>query len=518
MVHGRESNPQESKFGRYRLLEELGAGGMAVVTRAVVDGPKGFEREIVIKRILREHSYHPSFARMLATEARLSARLRHPGIVQVHEFGEVDGEYYLAMELVEGCDLSALVKACKQRQLRLPLGVAAYIVSQVASALAYAHALTDDDGQPLGIVHRDVSPSNIMVTALGGVKLLDFGIAKVTDKLRQDQTRTSVGSLKGKLSYLSPEQCEGRELDGRSDIFALGIVFYELMTLDRLYRGKTEIETMSLIREGNVAPPSTRVDGIPPEVDALVLRMLAPWPEQRFADCDALWAALAELTRQQSGDAVALRRFLQELGPVGRAMPAPLKTPRPSPSPDGAMKGGTPAPPATPAPRTQPSSPSSRALTSEPKTQKTPSSPPSSAEPKTRSSPSSPALPTQTALADEETRASVPVLTGEEARAFAGEATRASVPAPTYPALGAGDDAEETIVDVQPAQLPAAYHAASTVVGHHAAPDVHAVSPPHDAPRPSLPPLERRWLIMALAAVIALLGSLAWIVLARSTP
>ncbi|HEX4462271.1 MAG TPA: serine/threonine-protein kinase, partial [Polyangia bacterium] len=271
-----------TKFGRYRLLEELGAGGMAVVTRAVVDGPKGFEREIVIKRILREHSYHPSFARMLATEARLSARLRHPGIVQVHEFGEVDGEYYLAMELVEGCDLSALVKACKARQLKLPLGVAAYIVSQVASALAYAHALTDDDGQPLGIVHRDVSPSNIMVTPLGGVKLLDFGIAKVTDKLREDQTRTSVGSLKGKLSYLSPEQCEGRELDGRSDIFALGIVFYELMTLDRLYRGKTEIETMSLIRAGNVEPPSARVAGIPPDVDALVLRMLAPTPDERF--------------------------------------------------------------------------------------------------------------------------------------------------------------------------------------------------------------------------------------------
>jgi serine/threonine protein kinase len=316
------------RFGRYRLLEDIGAGGMAVVSRAIVDGPRGFAREIVIKRILREFSSYPSFVRMLATEARLSARLRHPGIVQVHEFGEVDGEYYLAMELVDGSDLRDVIQACIQRGRRLPVGVASFIVAEVASALAYAHQLTDERGRALCIVHRDVSPSNVMVTPVGTVKLLDFGIAHAEDHIRDDQTRTTLGSLKGKLSYLSPEQADGRPVDGRSDIFSLGVVFHELLTNKRLFRGTSELDTMRLIREAVVAPPSASVGDVPGEIDAVVTKMLARAPDDRYQSGDELVAALTPIVRRLEGDSVALRNFLQKLAPIGRravAAPSPRR-------------------------------------------------------------------------------------------------------------------------------------------------------------------------------------------------
>ncbi len=209
---------QGRPFGRYRLIERIGAGGMAIVYRAIADGPEGFARSFVIKRLLPELSRDPNFARMIVSEARLSALLQHPNIVQVFELGQVGDESYIAMEYVDGIDLVMLIKACLKKQAPLPVAAACYIVSEVATALAYAHELCDDGGQSLGIVHRDVTPSNIMVTMTGGVKLLDFGIAKAASAVQEERTRT--GSLKGKISYLSPEQAEGYKVDRRSDIFA----------------------------------------------------------------------------------------------------------------------------------------------------------------------------------------------------------------------------------------------------------------------------------------------------------
>src|SRR5579862_9847443 len=162
-------------FGRYRLLDELGSGGMAVVSRAVVDGPQGFQRTVVLKRILPELSRNPKFVKMFLSEARLCALLHHPSIVQVNDLGEVDGEYFLAMEYVEGVDLSSLLRHAYDARKPMPAGVACWLAAELAGALAYAHALKDDEGRPLDIVHRDVSPSNIRVTPLGAVKLLDFG-------------------------------------------------------------------------------------------------------------------------------------------------------------------------------------------------------------------------------------------------------------------------------------------------------------------------------------------------------
>jgi hypothetical protein len=248
--------------------------------------------------------------------------LRHPGIVQVHEFGEVDGEYYLAMELVDGSDLREVNRLCLERGLRPPVGVVAYIISEIAGALAYAHALTDENQRPLGIVHRDVSPSNIMVASLGTVKLVDFGIAHAEDHIRGDQTRTSIGLLKGKLSYLSPEQVEGRPVDARSDLFALGIVFHELLTGRRLFRAQGAIESMRLVREAELTPPSAVVEGIPPEVDAVVMKLLARSSEDRFQTGEAVVTALRPIVRSLEGESAALRRFLRDLGPIGpRANP-----------------------------------------------------------------------------------------------------------------------------------------------------------------------------------------------------
>jgi serine/threonine protein kinase len=322
------STPGRS-FGRYRLLDEIGRGGMAVVSRAVMDGPRGFTRTVVIKRILSELASQPSFVDMLATEARLSALLCHRNIVQVYEFGQIEGEYYVAMEYVDGTDLLDLLRSCATRRQRLPVAAACHIVGEVANALAYAHALKDAQGRPLEIVHRDISPSNIMVSRQGEAKLLDFGIAKAAHHARDEVTVTGV--LKGKISYLSPEQAEGLPLDRRSDIFSLGIVFHECLTMRRLFRGQSDLETLRLVREARAVPPSTLAPGIPPELDAIVLKMLARDPNGRFASCDELLAALGPVLHHISADPAALRGFLQVLGPtMRRKVPASIVERAPS--------------------------------------------------------------------------------------------------------------------------------------------------------------------------------------------
>ena len=295
-------------FGRYRLIGQLGAGGMAVVYRAVVDGPRGFRRDVVIKRMLSEYAEDPQFINMMASEARLCALLRHPNIVQVSEFGEVEGEYYIAMELVDGSDLNGVMKRCRQAQRVPPVEAIAFIVSEVAGALGYAHALCDEAGQPLSIVHRDISPSNVMVTPAGIVKLLDFGIAKAATHLHAERTRT--GTIKGKLSYMSPEQALGEPLDGRSDLFALGTVFYECLTSSRLFKGENDAETLTRICEQQILPPSSYVPGIPADLDAVVLKMLARPREERFQTGDEVVAALQPILARIGSDSRALARFL----------------------------------------------------------------------------------------------------------------------------------------------------------------------------------------------------------------
>jgi serine/threonine protein kinase len=307
-------------FGRYRLIEQIGAGGMALVYRAVQ--PQAPDAApVVIKRMLPELSRDPVFVKMLVAEARLSSRLVHPNIVQVHELGLVGNEYFLSMEYCDGADLARVLNRCVAAGTALPIGLACHIVHQIASALAYAHDLADGEGRPLEIIHRDVSPANIMTTSEGAVKLLDFGVAKAAAHVRDDRTRT--GTLKGKINYLSPEQAEGLEIDRRSDLFALGIVLYESLTMRRLFRGDSDLVTLRMIRQCEVSAPSTEREGVPPELDAIVLKMLARDPAQRYARADEIVAALEPLTKSLGGDPVPvqLQQFIASLGPLG---PAPV--------------------------------------------------------------------------------------------------------------------------------------------------------------------------------------------------
>jgi serine/threonine protein kinase/TolB-like protein len=345
-----DSAQELTAFGRYRLVGQLGEGGMAVVHRAVVQGPEGFERQVVVKRILPELARYPEFTKMLLAEARLCGLLHHPGIVQVNEVGEVDGQYYLAMEYVDGVDLATVMKRSSELGRPMPEGLACFVAAELADALAYAHALTGSDGRPLEIVHRDVSPSNVMLTRQGGVKLLDFGIAKAKSQVRDERTRT--GTLKGKLSYMSPEQADGLPIDRRSDLFALGIVLYECLTVERLFRGGDDLETLRKVREAKVWPPSSVRPELSPDVDAVVVKLLARLPEARYQTGADAAAALRPIAHKHQADASAVRAFLESLGPLGEARPAPTGSEATTPAHARAM--ATPATQPTPAGTTIP--------------------------------------------------------------------------------------------------------------------------------------------------------------------
>jgi serine/threonine protein kinase len=245
--------------------------------------------------------------------------LHHPNIVEVHDFGAVDGEYFLAMEYVDGVNLTALLKTAAAEQRQIPPGLVSLVISNVAAALAYAHALTDDQGRPLDIIHRDVSPANIMLSWLGEVKLVDFGIAEVANQVGDEGA--SGDTLKGKLGYMSPEQAAAERIDRRSDIFSLGIVFYEALVLARLFKGASDPETLRLVREAQVTPPSLLFKDLDPAIEAVVMKMLAPRPADRYASGGEVVAALAPIIRRRGADALALRQFLQAIHPPRPAVP-----------------------------------------------------------------------------------------------------------------------------------------------------------------------------------------------------
>src|SRR5262245_7885986 len=221
---------------------------MAEVLLARATGKQGFERHVVIKRIRSDHARDRKFVKMFLEEARLAASLHHQNIVQVHDVGEVDGEYFFAMEYIHGEDLRRILMAASDRQRLVPIEQVVTVISAAAAGLHHAHEQVGPDRMPLGIVHRDVSPANILIGYDGSVKVTDFGIAKAA--LRSSETRSGV--LRGKVSYMSPEQCMGQQADRRSDVYALGIVLYELATVRRLYKAENEFLTMTAIVHGDV--------------------------------------------------------------------------------------------------------------------------------------------------------------------------------------------------------------------------------------------------------------------------
>ncbi len=305
---------QADVFGKYELVQRLGMGGMAEVWKARAVGPQGFARTVVLKRVLPHLVRDPDFVKMFIAEARLSARLMHSNIVQVFELGETNGEYFLAMEYVRGSDLVAVLRARAQKG-PLPVGAAAYVIREVCRALDYAHNLRDDEGRLLRLIHRDVSPSNVMIGFDGGVKLLDFGIAKALGE-RSDH-RTATGTLKGKFGYMAPELVEGRPIDHRSDLFSAGIMLHEMLTQRRLFKGVSDMQTLALVRAAVVPPPSEHNDQVTPELDRITLKSLARDPDERFATCGELAMALDDVVHDLKWGPERMAAVMSELfGPT----------------------------------------------------------------------------------------------------------------------------------------------------------------------------------------------------------
>jgi serine/threonine-protein kinase len=281
-------------FGRFLLVERVAIGGMAEVY-AAVDRTDPGRRLCAIKRLLPTLAEDRELVRLFLDEARLTVQLEHPGVVAVHELGRIGAGYYMAMEYVPGRDLRALVALHRRRGERIPVDVAAHVVARAAEALDHAHRRLGPDGTALRVVHRDVSPGNVLVGFDGIVRVIDFGIASAA--LRGARAAPGRGGggpvLRGKFGYMSPELVRGLPVDRRSDVFALGIVLHELLAGERLFAGPSELAVMERVRAAEVRPPSASRPDLPRALDAVVLRALAREPEDRFAWASELAAALA---------------------------------------------------------------------------------------------------------------------------------------------------------------------------------------------------------------------------------
>lgn len=269
-MHGRA-------FGRYQLIKRIGVGGMAEVFKAKQRGAAGFERLVAIKRVLPQIAEDREVIQMFVEEAKLAVQLTHPNIAQVFDLGEAEGHYFIAMEYVDGRSLKMLWDRWVDRGEPLSPEAVCYLVSQVAEALHYAHFAEDLLGRPMGIIHRDVSPQNILLSFGGEVKVIDFGLAKAETRASQ----THDGVVKGKLAYLSPEQAHGLPIDRRTDLFALGVCAWEMLTGQRAFRRQDDRQTVLAIREGRIEPPSHHVP-VPAELERIVVRSLARDPEMRY--------------------------------------------------------------------------------------------------------------------------------------------------------------------------------------------------------------------------------------------
>ena len=266
------------KFGKYLLLKRIAIGGMAEVFRAKVFGAEGFEKIVAIKRMLSHLSADEQFVHMFINEAKLTASLSHANIAQIYDFGCIENLYFLSMEFVNGKDLADLIRMLREKSLMAPIELSCYVIIETLAGLDYAHRKTDPYGTPLNLIHRDMSPHNLLISYEGEVKIVDFGIAKATSTT----VHTTSGVLKGKYSYMSPEQAHGAQLDHRSDIFSLGICFYELLTLTKMFQGSSDLSVLEKVRETDFVRPREINPEIPKELEELLLKALAKKPEDRW--------------------------------------------------------------------------------------------------------------------------------------------------------------------------------------------------------------------------------------------
>jgi serine/threonine protein kinase len=264
---------------RYRVVEKLESGGMAEVFRAESEGLQGFRKQVAIKRVLPHLSEKKKFISMFLDEARLSAQLSHSNCVQVFDIGVGDNAYFIVMEFVDGANLKAIAESLRKGGKELPVQCAAFIAHEICKGLAYAHELQDPaTNSPLHIVHRDMSPPNVLVTKFGEIKIVDFGLAKANSQLEKSEP----GIIKGKFSYLSPEAAMGGEVDLRTDIFAVGIILWELLSGQLLFLGETDFQTVKKVQQANVPLVSTFNKKVPPDLDKILAKTLARDPAARY--------------------------------------------------------------------------------------------------------------------------------------------------------------------------------------------------------------------------------------------
>ncbi len=283
----------QKPFGKYFLLDKLGTGGMAEIYKAKTFGSDGFEKTVVIKKILPHWANDPEFVRMLVDEAKLSVMLDHPNIVDVMDLGSFENTYYIAMAFIDGFDLKTLMNRVEAKGRKIPIDVACYIAMQSAAGLDYAHKKIGPDGKPLNIIHRDVSPHNILLSYNGDVKISDFGIAKAASK----GSFTATGMLKGKFSYMSPEQTRGETLNQQSDIFALGVVLYEMITGKKCFDGDTALAILEKIRHCNLKAEDLPAS-IPDPLRQILAKAMAGSLEERYKTAEAFQVDLAHFLSQ----------------------------------------------------------------------------------------------------------------------------------------------------------------------------------------------------------------------------
>jgi serine/threonine-protein kinase len=303
--------PGSSRFGKYDLLAHLATGGMAEIYLAKIIGESGFEKLVVVKRLLEKLAIDPEYVEMFLDEARINARLSHTNVVQVLELGKVEGHYFMAMEYVSGLSVAQVGKLATQRLGSVPQEIASGIVSQACAGLNYAHEKKLPDGTNLGIIHRDISPQNLILTIEGIVKVVDFGIAKAEGRA----TQTRAGIIKGKFAYMAPEQCVGDPIDRRADVFALGIVLFELCTSRRLFKRENTYRTYEAITNCDVPDPRSVNPAIAPEVCAVIMKALAKHASERYQTAEEMQEALerAMARAQLRGAPVHLSAFLERV-------------------------------------------------------------------------------------------------------------------------------------------------------------------------------------------------------------
>lgn len=284
-------------FGDYFLLEKVNTGGMAEIFKAKTFGVEGFERIVAVKKILPSIAEDKEFISMFIDEAKIAVQLTHANIAQIFDLGNIDGQYYIAMEYVPGPDLRSIFDRSVRLNQKIDIGCICYIIAKLCEGLDYAHNKKDSNGEPLGLIHRDISPQNVLISYDGECKLIDFGIAKAAT----NSTATQVGILKGKFSYMSPEQVAGKsKIDRRSDIFALGIVLFEMLTLKRLFLGSSDFSTLEKIRKVEVSPPTLYNPNIPEELEDIVLKALEKDVSLRYQTANELQEALQRFMFRQN--------------------------------------------------------------------------------------------------------------------------------------------------------------------------------------------------------------------------